>query len=103
MELYADVLREYTYWNLDVSNYYETVCAIFDNLLNQINSVTIHEAHAVSLFNMIWWCQQNKSELAPYIKRIAKRISRSCIPGKSCISGSIICTICNTIKEISQE
>lgn len=103
MELYADVLREYTYWNSDVSNYYEAVCAIFDNLLNQINSVTIHEAHAVSLFNMIWWCQQNKNELAPYIKRIAKRISRSCIPGKSCISGSIICTICNTIKEISQE
>lgn len=55
--LYADVIREYTYWNHDVELYLEDVMAIFEKLLQMARdeeAKEIREKYAIALFNLQW-------------------------------------------------
>lgn len=55
--LYADVIREYTYWNINVENYYKEVVFRFEKLISNVEKdmqKKVKEKYAVALFNMIW-------------------------------------------------
>jgi hypothetical protein len=56
--LYADVVREYTYWNTGVKEYSEKVVESFNCLLKGCKDNTeqkiIIDKYAVTLFNMLW-------------------------------------------------
>lgn len=55
--LYADVVREYTYWKTEVDEYFEDVIYIFEKLLKTAKPEEKHdirEKYAIALFNVIW-------------------------------------------------
>lgn len=58
--LYADILREYSYWNADIDNVCDEIIKNFWQLVNEAGSIQvkleIYEKFAVALFNMIeYW------------------------------------------------
>lgn len=58
--LYADLLREYSYWNGDADNIYDEIIEIYWELVNETETeqakTEIYEKFAVTLFNMIeYW------------------------------------------------
>ncbi len=60
--LYADVLREYTFWVDDIAKYKNSVPVIYEEILGKtVDSGVLHKVcknYAVALFNMIWWCSK---------------------------------------------
>lgn len=65
-KLYADILQEYTYWNNDVLEYYDEICAQYDWILNQKCDAkvleAVYRAYAVTLFNMAYWYEKESNE-----------------------------------------
>lgn len=62
--LFAEVLREYTFWNKDVLRYCEKICSMYNEILNEDKSeIRIEEAYWAALFNMTRWCWNQRQKI----------------------------------------
>ena len=62
--LFAEVLREYTFWNKDVLRYCEKICSMYNEMLNEDKSeIRIEEAYWAALFNMTRWCWNQRKKI----------------------------------------
>lgn len=102
---YADVLREYTFWNKKISNYYEIIFSNFDKLLNGETCkeiiIDICEKYIITLFNMGWWCKRDVhcKKVDECIEMILFKRDEIC----NCISDHNICRTCVLIKRMLGE
>lgn len=97
---YADVLREYAFWNRDILNYFETICASFENLLDgekcENVRTAIYEKYAIALFNMAWWCKHVISikEADNSFEMIFEKMKKICSEENE----EIVCQACRGIR-----
>lgn len=102
--LYADVLREYAFWNKKILNYFQRICTGFTDILyeekNKMVCTAIREKYAIALFNMAWWCKQaiSSEETDCCIEMIFKKMEEIC-GGES---NEIICQACRAVKWMSE-
>lgn len=98
--LYADVLREYAFWNKNVLNYFEAICTRFENILDEEKCkdvrTAICEKYAIALFNMAWWCEQTLSgkEENDCMEIITEKMQGICCEEKE----EVICQACRAVK-----
>lgn len=97
--LYADVLREYTFWKDDILNYYVTICEIFEKLLDgevckQV-IFEINEKYAIALLNIIWFCNQKvyNKEIGNCISKLKEKMNKICVK----VSDTTICQACSAM------
>lgn len=98
--LYADVLREYAFWNKNVLNYFEEICTRFEDILDEEKCKDIRtaicEKYAIALFNMAWWCKKTLSdkEENDCMEIITKKMQGICCEEKK----EVICQACRAVK-----
>lgn len=72
--LYANMLREYTFWNDEIECYSGEILNIFDKLIENEKCrevlIEVCEKYAIVLFNMLWWCWQNTNENKVFLKEV---------------------------------
>lgn len=98
--LYADVLREYAFWNKNILNYFQIICTKFEDILNEEKCqkvrTAIYEKYAITLFNMAWWCKQviSNEDAVECIGIISERMKGIC-GGEN---DGLICQACRAVK-----
>lgn len=103
--LYADVLREYAFWNKDILNYIEKICVSFETILNEEKCkkirIAIYEKYAIALFNMAWWCKQTMSSKGSdkCIEIISEKMKGIC-GGEN---DGVICQACCAVKMLFKD
>ena len=97
--LYADVLREYTFWNKEISKYYAAILGNFESLFDGETCkevlINVCEKYAIALLNMAWWCKQEiySNKVNECEKVILKKMKEIC--GRA--SDEIICEACRSV------
>ena len=97
--LYADVLREYTFWNKEISKYYVAILENFESLFDGETCkevlINVCEKYAIALLNMAWWCKQEiySNKVDECEKMLLKKMKEIC--GRA--SDEIICEACRAV------
>lgn len=103
--LYADVLREYTFWNKEVLNYINTIINNFEKLFCKEKCkeifIDIIEKYAIALFNMAWWCkcEKNSNKISNCNRIILNKMYDICRK----VNNPVICQVCRGIKTMLDE
>lgn len=103
--IYADLLREYTYWNKEILNCFDTVIKYFETLIAgepcKEACIEIYEKYSIALLNIVWWCKQEQQckIIDDCVNMISNKMEIIC--GK--VSDVIICQVCYAIKKVIKE
>ena len=101
---YADVLREYTFWNKNILNYFVKICEIFEKLIHGERCknvlIEIYRKYAIAVFNMIWWCNQetHSKEANDCIRLLLNKKNEIC--NSDVTSDVTICQACFAINMV---